>query len=396
MGIHDKGCVIMSDYELKKITEDLAKSGQNLPCTIYNHDGKMLLNKNAQVKSEKQAALLNARGYIQVKPKRAFILNRSTQTITSNFENDSIFTTLHSWEAELALIFEVSQEQECIDFEDKVLGLAVHIQREYKRNGTTLLAALQIIEEDNYTVIHTLHCAIICEVIAKQEGITQIDRLAIVAGALTHDIGFIEVQSRLHLQPNKLSAKQKKHVHKHPSRGELLLKRQKIDNPVWLDIVRHHHERLDGSGYPDGLANEQISIPVRIMSIADTYSALCHTTFYRLSTSSNKAIMTLNRHKAQTLDENIVNRFILKTGVYPVGSLVRLENKEVGVVTSLNNSLKSPIITVLVNTDETFSSESVHRKTSELGLGVVNAEPVSKFPLLHEKLKRMWEELAHD
>ncbi|WP_281561473.1 HD domain-containing phosphohydrolase [Thalassomonas sp. RHCl1] len=368
---------------LKKIPVGEINPGCKLNYSVFNKAGQLVLRKGRTISSLKQFRFINTKGYFKEN-----LLSSSADYDDFSKEGDKeIILLINSWIKKL-LVIRGNYHQPSVDFTHLVLELALHIQLQCKRDLDILLVAMQIKIHKDFNVINALHSAVICEAIAAQYGLAQIERLSLIAGALTHDIGFEKLQNKLHAQPGKLSKEQKEAVEQHPIVSESILKKQGVKDAVWLDVVRHHHERLDGTGYPDKLTAGEISLAVKIIAIADTYVAASHNTVFRPNTSSNKAIKTIYNNK-KSFDETLIYPFIKMMGVYPLGSIVRLQNKEIALVTNLNNTLSSPLVTVLQNSTVFLETEVVVRDTAFAEYKVVGTEPLKKYPHLQPQIKHL-------
>jgi len=128
-------------------------------------------------------------------------------------------------------------------------------------------------------------------------------------GCLLHDIGKVAIPDRILLKPGCLNAEETEMIRQHPVTGEKICAPLKSLRRI-LPIIRHHHERMDGSGYPDGLRGEEIPLPARVLQIADVYDALIKDRPYRAALSSEEALEILRREAALGwLDSGLVWKF---------------------------------------------------------------------------------------
>jgi len=126
---------------------------------------------------------------------------------------------------------------------------------------------------------------------------------------LLHDIGKVGVKDSILNKPGTLTPQEWEAIKKHPLIGEQILK-PVLDNPDMLSVVRGHHERYDGSGYPDGLSREQISIYAAIVSVADAYDAMTSDRAYRKGMSKEEAIAELVKYKGTQFNPKVVDVFL--------------------------------------------------------------------------------------
>ncbi|MEL6982996.1 MAG: HD domain-containing phosphohydrolase, partial [Actinomycetota bacterium] len=128
-------------------------------------------------------------------------------------------------------------------------------------------------------------------------------------GALLHDIGKLEIDDAVLHKPGKLNAEEFEHIKTHTTEGERLV----LGSPGLADLgptVRHHHERIDGRGYPDGLAGDDIPLTARIVSVCDAYDAMVHTRQYRAGMGDERARAVLIEHRGAQWDPEIVDALL--------------------------------------------------------------------------------------
>lgn len=160
--------------------------------------------------------------------------------------------------------------------------------------GNVIHSISDIIEaRDQYTRGHGGRVALYAEHLGRHIGLRGRDLEVLKRGALFHDIGKIAIRDDVLLKPGRLTPEEIAHIKVHPAVGYDLLKSMKTLKDC-LPIVRSHHEKLDGSGYPDGLSGSAISVPVRITSIVDVYDALTTTRPYRKSMTSEEAVRLID------------------------------------------------------------------------------------------------------
>ena len=188
----------------------------------------------------------------------------------------------------------------------------------------TIYSLVKSIEaRDSYTARHSRGVASVAVSIGKELGLQEEDVLILNKSSLLHDIGKIGIADRLLNKPDKFTKEEYTSIKEHPAKGEEICKNLRLDSQV-LNIIRSHHEKLDGSGYPDGLKGDKISKLTRIVTVADIFDALTTKRPYRGIKSNEEAISTLIREADDgKLDISVVNCLmkILKTGVIEKDSL---------------------------------------------------------------------------
>jgi HD-GYP domain-containing protein (c-di-GMP phosphodiesterase class II) len=159
----------------------------------------------------------------------------------------------------------------------------------------TLRSLVTAIEaKDLYTRGHAERVSRLAEMIARQSAISEAETRRIRYAALMHDVGKLTVDTRILQKPGKLTPDEFEHMKIHPIRGAEIVSEVEMLSDM-VDGVRHHHERLDGAGYPDGLFGSDLSVAARIIMVADAFDSMTSTRSYRRAMPIEKAIGELRR-----------------------------------------------------------------------------------------------------
>jgi putative nucleotidyltransferase with HDIG domain len=176
------------------------------------------------------------------------------------------------------------------------------------RFATGLVAMLE--ESDPYTAGHSLAVATYSVDIAKRMGLSEEECDLVYLCALVHDIGKYRLPATLLEKAGPLSLDERRLMEKHPEFGEQLLRKVEVEDSDRIGlIVRHHHERVDGNGYPDGLTEEQIPLLSKIITVADAYNAMTSRRPYREALPSRVARLRLAQAVASQFDTSVVAAF---------------------------------------------------------------------------------------
>jgi len=203
---------------------------------------------------------------------------------------------------------------------------------------------------DPYSYFHSFDVFLLGTLLADISGIKDIKSFAV--GCLLHDIGKLKLGRKLLQKEGTLSKREFEEIQKHTIYGVEWIKENDFPES-YESLAKSHHERLDGSGYPEGLAGDSISTEVRILAIVDTYSALTLKRPYREPFPSTKAIDLL-LSKKNKFDLKYVINFLELLNIYPTDSIVRLSNGKKARVKAVNeNQPYRPILEEL-DTKKTF------------------------------------------
>lgn len=183
---------------------------------------------------------------------------------------------------------------------------------------------------------HALNVMILSLMLGRAAGLPETVLRAVGLGALLHDLGKVQVpHAVLRIDPAARNRHEELAYRSHVELGVALLGELGVGAQEVLEIVRHHHERLDGSGFPAGLAGDAIPLPARVVAIANRYDGLCHPPDARRAASPSEALARMYRHESAAWDPALLQRFVKCLGVWPPGSVVRLSNEAIGMVVSV-------------------------------------------------------------
>lgn len=175
--------------------------------------------------------------------------------------------------------------------------------------GQIQMAVRMLEARDIYTRGHSQRVSIYATKTAVQLGITGDLLEQVRLGGELHDIGKIGTRDEILNKPSALTEAEFREVQRHVTEGEEILAPLRRDHPIMLQIVRSHHEHLDGSGFPDGLEGEAIPLPARIVSVADAFDAMTTNRAYRETRTPAEALKEIERHAGTQFDPEVVGAF---------------------------------------------------------------------------------------
>lgn len=177
-------------------------------------------------------------------------------------------------------------------------------------NNATVASYMKIIEYDYYTHTHSLNVSIYALCLGAWLKLDEDKLKTLGRAALLHDLGKSSISTELVNKQGKLTPEEFETMKSHPSFGYVTAKKIGIDDEHLLDGIRHHHEKLNGLGYPDGLRGEEINFFPRIISICDIFDALTTQRSYKKCMKSFDALILMKKEMNEHLDMNLVNSFI--------------------------------------------------------------------------------------
>ncbi len=227
------------------------------------------------------------------------------------------------------------------------------------RNPDACLWVARLKQHDEYTYQHSLGAAIWSVSLGRQLGLPRRDLRSLAMGCLLMDVGKLRVDPELLHADRELTVEEMAQVYSHVSYGLEIIEESGILNQDVIDMVAYHHERYDGSGYPDGLAQDNIPSFARIAAIVDTYDAITSDRSYATAISPSEAIRLLYQSRDEDFQAELVEAFIQAVGIYPAGTLVELSSGEIGVVVAEYRSRRlRPKVMLLLDADKNTLEQS--------------------------------------
>jgi HD-GYP domain-containing protein (c-di-GMP phosphodiesterase class II) len=195
------------------------------------------------------------------------------------------------------------------------------------------LFALSMLKDyDNYTFTHSVNVSVIALAVGRSCGLTEEQLRILGFGSLLHDLGKLKIDVGIITKPGRLTEEEFEEIKRHPRTGADIVAGMEGVTPEVIDIVLGHHLRYDQAGYPAEVSGKKLSPMTSMTSIADTYDAITTLRSYQRPMTPRKAIERLRELTGTVLHPQFTESFIASLGTYPVGSLVRLDSNEIGLV----------------------------------------------------------------
>jgi len=219
------------------------------------------------------------------------------------------------------------------------------------RNRDALMALMKLRRFDDYTYTHSLNVSVLAISTGKSLGLSDEDLRVLGLGTMFHDLGKARIPGNILNKPGKLTDEEFVVMRNHAAlSGKIIVEQNlKVDDLVYK-IARHHHERIDGSGYPDQLKGDDIPYLVTICGLSDVYDALTSDRVYHKGRSPHDALKFIYSLRGSHFQAEWVDRFVQSVGIYPPGTVVLLNSDQVAVVMDVNQAaLHAPLIKVIAD-----------------------------------------------
>lgn len=216
---------------------------------------------------------------------------------------------------------------------DGAAPLVDEIAASVARDRSAILSVTRLKSKNEYTYLHSVAVCALMMNLARQLGMTEEEVRQAGMGGLLHDIGKTAVPDAVLEKPGRLDEAEQRAVRSHPAAGHRLLARSPAVSAVALDVCLHHHERIDGRGYPFGLTGGELSVFARMAAICDVYDAVTSDRPYKAPWTPADALARMASWEGH-FDPRLLRAFVAGIGIYPLGALVRLSSNRLGVVLS--------------------------------------------------------------
>lgn len=209
---------------------------------------------------------------------------------------------------------------------EEAVELVDEINLSMERNSNALLSLIRLKTADEYTYLHSVAVCVLMVALGKQLGLRGEELKEVGVAGLLHDIGKMAVSGEILNKPGKLTDDEFEIVKSHPRRGWEILKSSGQSSESALDVCLHHHERMDGKGYPEKLSADTLSLHARMGAVCDVYDAITSDRCYKKGWEPAEAITKMASWKDGHFDETVFRAFVKTIGIYPIGTLAKLKS----------------------------------------------------------------------
>ncbi|MGE4318197.1 MAG: HD-GYP domain-containing protein [Deferribacterales bacterium] len=231
-----------------------------------------------------------------------------------------------------------------------IKAVASNIAEITMKSKGVLASVTKLKHYDNYTFQHSMNVGIFASSLAAHLGMSHRDIERIAKAGLLHDVGKMLVPQEILNKPGKLTEEEFRIMKSHVQLGYDFLVENGVPEDM-LNLTLQHHERHDGSGYPNGLKDEEISIEGKIGAVVDIYDAITSDRCYHKGMEAAQALRLMFKWTDSHINRKVFDFFVMNVGIYPVGSLVLMDTNELGVIGRINHN-KPTNPTVLIFSDK--------------------------------------------
>jgi len=363
--------------------------GKPLACAIYDRHGILLLQRGGVVENENQLETLLERDCL-IASACAAGGNDAQADAPAPCAPPTPFEAMDQLQRDVGQMHRRLLAGSASGIGKQVAQMAASIDDALARDTDAALASMQLQLDPNDHAARQTHAAIICVFAARTLHLDADALTALTGAALTYDVALGPLATQLNNQSERLSADQLHQVRAHPEASRRMLEAAGVGDPLWLEAVLHHHERLDGSGYPHGLRGDDIPHLARLLGIVDIYTAMLRPRTYRDAVPARMALRNIFLERGKQVDEALATLLIKELGVYPPGTLVRLANDEIGVVLHRGGDAAHPQVSRLMTAEGYRASVAVVRDTHAAEFQIVDSVPHGRYPGLLPNIAALW------
>ena len=358
----------------RRLEADDIVAGSALPCDIFDANGRLLLRSGQTIRDDAQVVRLLAHGvYGDLES------NRVPEAADAAVKRVPVYARIQSVRDGLqASLAGVAQGLPVVP--DEIVRHARHLVDLCALDPDAALATVLLQKGNPYGIRQMVNAAVVSELLLMQKQSDAEQRIPVLAAALTMNVSMLALQQTLYGQQEDLTAAQRYEIRCHPEDTAHILETSGVTDRTWLTVVRHHHEALDGTGYPGKLSGADLSLGAQIVGIADRYCAMVSERGYRPGASPNVALRQIFLAQGKSVDPMLAAMVVKEVGLYPPGTVVQLANGEIGIAMKRTLNSSHPVVRTVLNGSGIRSPAMPKRRTSQPSFAIIEVHPLSKIP----------------
>lgn len=379
----------MADPAKTRLPSSLVRVGQPLPVDVYHESGILLLKKGHYVLTPEQRTRLLAAGHGDSEAVAAR-LEREQQERAARRQQDNPAQACNPL---VEFEFLLRRVEGLLSHGLAVRGLAAALREVVasllelsQRLPDGMLAASLLLDSRLPAAAHGLRVATMLALLGRRLGLAAATLYSACGAALTMNIAIVGLLGKLRQQQEPLSEAQNAALLAHPVIGSAILREAGIDDELWHSLVQSHHEKPDGSGYPQALRGDEVPPLARLLALLDQLGEQVES-----GRLPSQVLATLFRDPAGGHDPVQLAALVKELGVYPPGSFVELSSGEIAVVTYRGDSANTPRVAALRRRDGPPYAEPLLRDTRQLAFRITRAVGRGSAGVKPAYLVRLWQ-----
>lgn len=278
------------------------------------------------------------------------------QHLSAAEEHQTAMKLINASKASVRRMFNEARMGKAMNAEE-ALPLVKDILASIDRSHNAITSLVRLKGKDEYTYMHSVAVCVLMIALARELGLSDEQTLQAGVAGLYHDIGKMAIPEEILSKPASLSEDEFGVMRKHAEFGHAILSRSKQIDAICLDVCLHHHEKIDGTGYPHKMKGNEISLFAKMGAVCDVYDAITSNRPYKAGWEPSVSLQRMAQWTGH-FDPDILNAFVKCVGIYPIGSMVKLKSGRLAVVIDQSrNSLLTPVVKVFFSTKSNMRLE---------------------------------------
>lgn len=361
--------------------------GRPLPWDVYDGSGVLLLRRGFVIESQRAIDRLIEEG--------VFLADKDSNEANGGGQPDAgLPSPLRLLMDARKIVGALPPDAAAIPgFTARMLRAVQYIETACEQRADIAIASILLLQDEIYPVRHAVNVAIIACLLARAMKLPGEHAKSTIAAALTMNISKHDVHDKLNGTRGELNEKLRRLIAAHPTASRQRLIRLGVEDRYWLECVEQHHEREDGTGYPNRLTGREIQRGAKIIALADRYCARVSRRGYRPMCPPGVALRDLYIESGGQIDTHAAAHLVRIVGIYPPGTIVRLFSGEIAVVTKATDNPDEPVTHAILGASGAALTMPVRRRTALQEFRIIDTLTLDRLdcPI---QMSRLWGDAA--